>query len=291
MLRVKATMENARVSLVKQSGYYTSSKLREDPPRTMGDGFALLQSANIHFFYHQDILGFVSNEQQQTTTTNLPVWETIWRLHKNTIISYGPWADKQRAALYSFFFPSDCGSVAVTEMPMNGQRRIYLSHNARVFFAHDASMDFWFMRNEELNAIHSRIHHGSSFECIMPWICYENGYKSVTSGSLLFLEATTSLPFRNFINCESAHFNLTVQFPRAYNAPQLWDFNLELHRITTYIVWDHKRFFTDLIDEWGADDRADLCKFVPYTWNFSINIVDQFEVLLLLNDKNWVDTR
>lgn len=129
------------------------------------------------------------------------------------------------------------------------------------------------------------------FKGTFPWICHEDGYKTIVEGSFLFLEATTSLPFREFINCESCHFNLECRFPRVVNAHQEWIFNLQLHRITTYIVWDHKRFFTDLIDEWGADDQVDLTKFVPYTWTFNINIIDQFEVILLLNDKNWVDTR
>ncbi|KAI6182660.1 FSA-C domain-containing protein [Aphelenchoides bicaudatus] len=292
MFRLKANMENTRISLVKQSGYATNRKTREEPPRTMNaNEFAILQSANIQFFYHQDICGLVTEDaEQQSKNINLPVWETIWRLHKNTIISYGPWADKQRALLYSFFFPSDYNTVQVTQMPRVGERRIYIQHTTQVFFTNDASIDVWFMRNEELNAIHTRINHGSSLECTVPWICHENGYQSVFEGSFLFLEATTSLPFREFINCESAHFNLTVNFPRVQNAHQMWNFNLQLHRISTYIVWDHKRFLTDLIDEWSADDYSDLCKFVPYTWVFHVNIVDQFEVLLLLNDKNWVNT-
>ncbi|KAI6225838.1 FSA-C domain-containing protein [Aphelenchoides besseyi] len=290
MIRVTGNMENARISLVKQSGYVTSDFLRQDPPRTMGDGFAILQSANIQFFYLQDILGLVRNERHQTTTTNIPVWETTWRLHKNTIISYGPFADKQRDLLYGFFFPSDYAVVPVNEMPKIGERRILIQHTTRISFMHDATIDIWFMRSDELNAIHSRAKQGSSIEFTIPWICAEDGYKSVTNGTFIFLEMTTTLPFREFIECELAQFSLTVHFPRAYNAHQVWDFGLQFHRIKSYIVWDHKRFLTDLIDEWAADDRPDLCGFVPYTWNFNINIIDQFEVILLLNDKNWIDT-
>lgn len=51
-------------------------------------------------------------------------------------------------------------------MPRKGQRRILLHHDVRVSMLHETSIDFWFMRNEELNAIHSRIKQGSSFEVI-----------------------------------------------------------------------------------------------------------------------------
>ncbi|CAD5207349.1 unnamed protein product [Bursaphelenchus okinawaensis] len=287
MLRMKAVMESVRISLIKQNNFKGQ---REDPPRTMGDGFAILQSATIHFFYHQDILGFVRSEDAQSTKTNLPVWETKWRLDKNTIISYGPWADKRRAELYSFFFPSDYGIVPITQMPKRGEKRIFIQHEMSVSFIRDATIDFWFMRNDELNAMHSRVKPGSMFECTVPWICGENGYTSVTKGTLLKLEATTSLPFRDFIVCETAKFNLVVDFPRNYNAHQVWNFGLELHQISTYLFWDHKRFLADLIDEWSSEDVSDLCRFVPYTWHFNINIIDKFEVILLLNDKNWVDT-
>uniref|UniRef100_A0A1I7S228 FSA_C domain-containing protein n=1 Tax=Bursaphelenchus xylophilus TaxID=6326 RepID=A0A1I7S228_BURXY len=287
MFRMKATLENVRISLVKQTGFKGQ---REDPPRTMGDGFAILQSATIHFFYQQDILGFVRQEDRQSATTNIPVWETTWRFDKNTVISYGPWADKRRAELYSFFFPSDYGIVPITEMPRRGEKRIFTQHKSEFFFIRDATIDMWFMRNDELNAIHSRIMPGSIFEFTVPWICGENGYTSVTKGTFLKLEATTSLPFRDFITCETARFNLVVHFPRNYNAHQSWNFGLELHQISTFLFWDHKRFLADLIDEWTSDNVSDLCRFVPYTWNFNINIVDQFEVILLLNDKNWVDT-
>lgn len=103
----------------------------------------------------------------------LPVWETIWRFDKNTVISYGPWADKQRALLYAFFFPSDYGCEPVTEMPRKGQRRILLHHDVRVSMLHETSIDFWFMRNEELNAIHSRVKQGSSFEVFFKFFYYQ----------------------------------------------------------------------------------------------------------------------
>lgn len=45
------------------------------------------------------------------------------------------------------------------------------------------------------------------------------------------------------------------------------------------------------MNEWTSDNEADLCHFVPYTWTFKVTASNQFEILLLLNDKNWVDTR
>lgn len=59
MLSLKATVENVRVALTKATDFVNDNLniKQEDPPRTMGDGFAILQTSMIQFFYHQDLLG------------------------------------------------------------------------------------------------------------------------------------------------------------------------------------------------------------------------------------------
>lgn len=51
---------------------------------------------------------------QQSMTEDLPVWESVWRFDKNTVFSYGPWADAQRVLLYDFFFPPEYRNSEVT---------------------------------------------------------------------------------------------------------------------------------------------------------------------------------
>lgn len=60
MLRLKATVENVRVTLTKATDFVINDNFnirQEDPPRTMGDGFTILQTSMIQFYYHQDLLG------------------------------------------------------------------------------------------------------------------------------------------------------------------------------------------------------------------------------------------
>lgn len=49
-------------------------------------------------------------------------------------------------------------------MPKVGEPRIYIQHGVQVFFTNDASIDIWLIRQDELNAIHTKINHGSSVE-------------------------------------------------------------------------------------------------------------------------------
>lgn len=45
---------------------------------------------------------------------NGPIWESVWRFGKNTIFSYGPWADSQRILIQNFFFPPEYRDSEIT---------------------------------------------------------------------------------------------------------------------------------------------------------------------------------
>lgn len=53
LLRVSGTMENLLVSLAPTAGY--TGERMEEPPRLIGNGFALLQAEKAQFHYHQDL--------------------------------------------------------------------------------------------------------------------------------------------------------------------------------------------------------------------------------------------
>ncbi|VDM98218.1 unnamed protein product [Thelazia callipaeda] len=293
LLSIVGSTENVRISLV-QCNHFTKKKPLnfngrcDQPPRTMGGGFAIVQTAHLNFFYSQSIPGFVK-KGQQSATENLPVWESVWRFDKNTIFSYGPWADAQRVQLYEFFFPPEYRDSEVTIMPKEGERRILLSHDMRISLWNDAVIDIWFMREDELNALHLRVKQGSSLDLKMPWVTTEKGFETVLRCCFLFVESSTSLAYPKFFQCETFRLTLNVFYPRVFNGHQLWKYAVKINKGRLWIVWDHKRFFADLMNEWVSDSIVDLFKFIPYTWEFEVNAMDNFEITLLLNDHNWID--
>uniref|UniRef100_A0A183C2L8 SHR-BD domain-containing protein n=1 Tax=Globodera pallida TaxID=36090 RepID=A0A183C2L8_GLOPA len=159
----------------------------------------------------------------------------------------------------------------------------------RVVLLRDASFDVWFMRGGELESMSSTLKQGSTLEFIFPWTTAENGSTVSVTGSFLRVETITSLPFRKFFACETLSFNLSANFPRAFNRQQQWEFTLELHDVLLNFIWDHKRFISELIGQWASINQSDLCNFSPFICAFKINVLEKFNILLLLNDKNWVD--
>ena len=45
----------------------------------------------------------------------------------------------------------------------------------------------------------------------------------------------------------------------------------------------------DLLDEWAGPGLVDASRWVPYRWNLALELRD-FEILLILNSRNWIDT-
>ncbi|XGW26571.1 hypothetical protein V3C99_007295 [Haemonchus contortus] len=286
LLSVEGQAESVRASFLKHPDY--KGVPYKDPPRTMGDGFAILQSALLHFFYHQDILGYVTVDEQSLTTQR-PIWESIWRFDHNTVVSYGPWADFQRALLYSFFFPSDYQTVVPDELPKRGKRRIHIMHDVRISLLKETSIDVWFMRGDQLESVHSRCQPGSTIDMSIWWITKEDGFSWSMHTSLLRLESTSSLPYRKLLEAETFSVDAEFKYPRVFNAKQIWDFKFRLTKCCCWLVWDHQRFVSDLINEFLGDTPADLVTFVPYTVSIDFDVSDSFEAILLLNESNWVD--
>lgn len=62
LLSIIGGAENVRVTLVQCSQFLEKKSphcngLYDPPPRTMGDGFTVVQTAHLNFFYSQSILG------------------------------------------------------------------------------------------------------------------------------------------------------------------------------------------------------------------------------------------
>lgn len=65
-MNIVADMENLRVSLSKRENFEKSRPpgfvgRHDPPPRTMGDGFVVIQSAHLKLFYSQSLLGIRFN--------------------------------------------------------------------------------------------------------------------------------------------------------------------------------------------------------------------------------------
>ncbi|XP_038111246.1 transmembrane protein KIAA1109 isoform X3 [Culex quinquefasciatus] len=289
---VKAKVENAKV-LLAPSPKYTG--LVDEPPRYMGEGFVVMMSNNIELYTYMDECGVVPEEPVTLTLTNgdvveaaPPIWGIDIKCGKGTDFSYGPWADRQRDHLFKFFFPPDYQAMQVTKPPKPGDRREVQSFDISLCTLNEATIDILFSKVKETNAVHVNIGAGSYLEVTLPWITLQDGFTTKVTGQLLHVEATTSLQFRSLAECETLQFNVKVHYPVRWNEHQEWTINLTGSKATAYIVFSHKEFFQDLIEDWASKARPDILSFVPYTWKFGV-ILKEFEIITLSSEFNWID--
>ena len=88
--------------------------MNDEPPRLMGEGFVVLSSNTIDFYYYMDEPGIVPEVPLMIELANgdvvechAPVWGLDIRCGKGTDFSYGPWAARKREQLFKYFYPPD----------------------------------------------------------------------------------------------------------------------------------------------------------------------------------------
>ncbi|CAB3410727.1 unnamed protein product [Caenorhabditis bovis] len=289
LLTIDGDTENVSISLIKNEEYQFSENDKE-PPRTTGnDGFMLLQTASLQFVYKQDLLGYVTDDEFQQIQAKVPVWSSEWKFGDNTVLSYGPWAEQQRMIIYSFFFPADYQTAQVTPMPQRGQKRIHIIHKSKIILTKETCMDIWFMRGGQLESIRTRCGKDSTIDMSVLWITTNKGFHWDMQTKFFNFETTTSLLFTKLVECQKLCVNGNFVYPLTWNGEQIWTIDYTFSKATAWFVWDHKRIFTDLINDWLGEDPPDITKFIPFRVYNNLRVVDSFEVIMLLNECNWVD--
>ncbi|XP_049857041.1 transmembrane protein KIAA1109 homolog isoform X4 [Schistocerca gregaria] len=289
---IKCKGENFKVILAPSPKY---TGMVDDPPRYMGEGFVVLSSNNIELYFYMDEAGLVPEEPEMLQLANgdivesaPPIWGMDIKCGKGTDFSYGPWADRQREHLFKFFFPADYQPLQVTKPPQPGEKRRAQSFDIRLSTLNEATVDILFSKNKETNAVHINVGAGSYLEVTMPWVIQPDGYTTKIIGQLLHLEATTSLQYRSLVLSETLEFTVKCHYPIKWNDHQEWILNLTGCKASVNLIYAHKWFFQDLINDWASKARPDLLHFVPYTWKISV-MLKEFELITLSNEYNWID--
>ncbi|KAK7097228.1 hypothetical protein V1264_004238 [Littorina saxatilis] len=291
---VKCEMENLRVMFVPSPKY---NGPLDEPPRTMGEGFVVLQSNKVDIYFYMDEPGLVPHEPEclQMADGEVLVRRTYpcsgvdIKCGKNTDLSYGPWADRQREHLWKMFFPADYQNMVPTPEAEPGEKRQNKSLELKLTINANSTIDILFTKSLITQAVHMNAGKGSYIEAVIPWTVEETGYVSKVKGQLMLVDGTTSMTFRSLIECETFEFDITACYPLVWNEHQEWKVDFTACKAMVYIIFAHKDFFKDLADDWSTKTVPDIYSFVPYTWTVNL-IVKQFELITLANEYNWMDT-
>lgn len=289
---VNCRAENFKVTLATSLKY---TGLSDEPPRLMGEGFVVVSSNTIDFYYYMDEPGLVPEVPLMMELANgdvvechPPIWGLDIRCGKGTDFSYGPWADRKREQLFKFFYPQAYQPLEVTSTPRPGERRAVQSFDIRVSTLAEATVDILFSKCKETNAVHMTVGAGSYLEITIPWTVRPDGCSTRISGQLLHVDASTSLQYRSLLEAETLEISVVMEYPLTWNSHQNWRLGLTGTKATLHLIYEHRYFFQDMINDWSSRSPVDLLFHVPYTWRLNF-CLKEFELVTLANQYNWVD--
>jgi hypothetical protein len=95
--------------------------------------------------YEQDVPGKMIESLEDGESIPELTWEIRIKCNKEAKIAYGPWADRQREALWQYFLPTLFEDYPITPEPTVGQTRIFKTVRLKIWLSCPSILDVYFM--------------------------------------------------------------------------------------------------------------------------------------------------
>ncbi|KAF9904551.1 hypothetical protein EC991_002611 [Linnemannia zychae] len=269
----------------------------------------ILQCSSLGLRYYTDVAGKVPERSQQPEADiDLPPEWSIELLIDEAVISYGPWADRQRAEIQNFYFPNSFRSVEVTPEPQPGEDRIHAALQMMVTFSSDFTIKIptkeiskdWKYNDPEFQAVQGgksmrpfgwlelKADRGSLISVDIPMIYGADGYKNVVLVELYNLVTTSSVNYAPVLALKELKMVCQLQNPLVWNAQRNWDFEFTMDSANIFILRDHITLIQDLSKDWTSGPSVDMAHFVPFKYEFDIKLPN-FKLYTYVNEHNIIN--
>ncbi|KAF9970206.1 hypothetical protein BGZ73_007178 [Actinomortierella ambigua] len=222
-----------------------------------------------------------------------PEW-SIELIIDEAVISYGPWADRQRAEIQNFFFPNSYRTLQPTEPPGPGQLRVHAALQMMVTFSSSVTFKIptkekskdWKYDDPEYQGVQGgkstrpygwlelKAQTGSTISVDIPMVYGPEGYKNVVVMDLQGVSVTSSVNYAPMIDLKELKRN--------------WDFELTLDTTRIFILRDHITLVQDLSRDWTAGPPVEMAYFVPFQYTFDLKLPN-FQLYTYVNEHNIIN--
>ncbi|CAF1506567.1 unnamed protein product, partial [Rotaria sordida] len=284
---------NLRIQLYPIRVY--NGETREIPPpiptsKPADSGiFQVFECLDGEIEYEQDVPGKMIEQLDNSEPLPDLTWEFRVKCHKDAKIAYGPWADRQREALWQYFFPTLFEDCPVTPEPSVGQTRIFKNVRFKLWLYCPTIIDIYFMSKMKLHQIHAELpNQGSYFDATFPFSTNPDGFDTNISINIKQPIIRTNLQFTQLFKADEIDINLHIHYPRLWNSIQIWTLGIITKKPQVYFVFEHKCFFQSLINDWSSPVPPDIYSFAPFIYDISLQ-GNHVEFLIPCNQGNWID--
>ncbi|SGY18835.1 BQ5605_C014g07488 [Microbotryum silenes-dioicae] len=277
----------------------------------------LLTCPEMELNYYCDVAGKVPAEPR--TVTGLAGLESCdigngdlspeWGIDvviRGGAVTYGPWADRQRAEIQKAFLPPTFFTTVPTPRLRAGQDRMHLAMKIFVEFTDGTT---WQVPTREPSRDwkHDSVDSGSGLgsdataraygwlgiemgsnstvSVVIPMVATATGYDQQVEVHLDEISITSSVNYAPFLRAQSSRIFLAMPSPLAWNAARTWDIDISLAKPEISLLRDHITLLTDVAKDWTCGPPGDYEHFVPFVYSLKFGLTD-YVLRLYVNDHN-----
>ncbi|KAA1074828.1 hypothetical protein PGT21_022120 [Puccinia graminis f. sp. tritici] len=238
-------------------------------------------------------------------------------------ITYGPWADRQRAVIHKAIFPPQRFDNVETPQPFGpGDQRAHTELLVKVDLENcqvrvpirEPSKDWQWLTGGTTTAnnqgsdvrpygwLDLSIGPGSEIVLTQSQIPQKDGYEMVLQFRMMDVEARSSVNNKVFARIPMVLIIADMPTPLIWDSPRTWKYRLTLSEKSYHphdladsktqprvsLIRDHIQFVIDLIKDWLSGPPTLYEEWVPTTYEVELKLMD-YDLYLNLNDLNVIE--
>ncbi|KAI8376427.1 uncharacterized protein BYT42DRAFT_386187 [Radiomyces spectabilis] len=277
----------------------------------------VIECSEMAITYYADYAGPVPTSEASTGTFSgigtdignggLPPEWGVRLLAWNAMIYYGPWTDRQRAAIQDYFFPNSHRNNSPTPRLIPGQSRMATAFKFQLEFMTEATLRIptrekskdWKYEtgSAELDIgadgfytrpygwIDLKAAKDSSVKMVVPFVFGADGYVTKLDVHLKEPDVSTSINYASLLQLPSLELHVAMPTPLVWNAHRVWNITCKAARPRIFLLRDHIFLLQDLIKDWTSSPPVDLLHFIPTTYILHLDAT-QPHIYLCVNEHN-----
>ncbi|KAG9100753.1 hypothetical protein FS749_013050 [Ceratobasidium sp. UAMH 11750] len=283
----------------------------------------LLDTPALNIIYYADVAGRVPHHPKEMPMEDVdigngdeaPEWGVELELHGGpALITYGPWADRQRVPWQQMLTPPTYQNTQPTTILKPGGPRQCVSFRVSVRFrdvvklrvpTRESSKDWHYdglgdldvqrRRHRPYGWLDLQFEADSFLKYTMPMVASRKGFQAVLEVDLKKITASSSVNQVEFLRADRCLVRATMPSPHAWNAERTWEVQVNLAKPNIKLLRDHVNLLSDLIKDWTSsspcdapEDAEEYERFIPIIYNLRV-VLENYRLDLYANDHNIID--
>ncbi|SPN99580.1 related to CSF1 protein [Cephalotrichum gorgonifer] len=253
-----------------------------------------------------------------------------WGIHLSVqggTMNYGPWADRQRAELQRFFYPSLCKDATPAQPLKEGEYRVatkftlYVELDEEVTLrvpTREPSKNWRFKdqkpqteqtpvqqtRKERSRAkkldsedatrirpagwLDLKVAANATISYSMDMVAGQSGYSSTVDVELPKTELSSSVNHELLWRSGPQRISCDLSTPLKWNTLRTWSFDISNENLELFLLRDHVFLLIDLVDDWTTGPSPDYLVFTPFKYNINLDL-ENVKLFFNVNDSNIIN--